>query len=136
MGDLGFVSGLHQLPNPLIPQTLSFTMSTATTTTDTLDPTVRTLLYDIQRVSGALRILKQKCGEGNTSVNSRALGSPLGGLDSYSLREILDRLFGESDGGSSLTNWADACDHAPFKLYKSYRENIVEVGVNFLAPFG
>lgn len=111
-------------------------MSAATTTTDTLDPTVRTLLYDIQRVSDALRILKQKCGEGNTSVNSRALGSPLGGLDSYSLREILDRLFGESDGGSSLTNWADACDHAPFKLYKGYRENIVEVGANFFAPFG
>ena len=104
--------------------------TTTTTTTDTLDPTVRTLLYDIQRVSDALRILKQKCGEGNTSVNSRALGSPLGGLDSYSLREILDRLFGESDGGSSLTNWADACDHAPFKLYKSYRENIVEVGIS------
>lgn len=98
------------------------------TTPDTLDPTVRTLLHDIQRVSDALRLLKQKCGEGNTSTNSRALGSPLGGLDSYSLREILDRLFGESDGGTSLSNWADACDHAPFKLYKNYRENIVEVG--------
>jgi len=96
---------------------------------DSLDPTVQQLLFDVHRVSDALRILKQKCSDGLNS-SSRNLGTALGGLDSYSLREILDRLFGESDGGTSLSNWVDACDHCSFKLFNSMRGNIIEVRIS------
>jgi hypothetical protein len=54
----------------------------------------------------------------------RGADGTVSGLDSASMREILDHLFGEHDGAqlAGIGNWAHACDYSNFTLYLQLTE--------------
>jgi hypothetical protein len=86
------------------------------------DPFHRTL-YESTNLVQCMQALKRAV-ETTVSVGGgagRGVDGLLAGLDGPTLRDALDRLFGEHDTAVQclgIPNWVHACDYTPYGLYK------------------